>query len=242
MKDTIVIADAHLDNLNIELDNFLRFLAALQHSPIRTLYILGDLFTFWIGTPHMQLPYQQAVIKALQTLRVSQIIVKYVEGNRDYFLAPLYLDNPFAEIASEYTQEVFGDTHIYFAHGDLVNEDDKPYRLWRRISRSRFIYAGFKRLPRAVTLHVVRYLEHTLNRTNQRHKGSFPLQTCETYARKVFQAGYDVLVLGHFHKERHHEFSVNEQQKALYILPAWKDSYAYLRISESGECSFQKFL
>jgi UDP-2,3-diacylglucosamine diphosphatase len=242
MKDTIVIADAHLDNLNTELDDFLRFLAALQHPPIRTLYILGDLFTFWIGTPQMQLPYQQAVIKALQALRDSQIIVKYVEGNRDYFLAPLYLDNPFAEIASEYAQEVFGNTRIYFAHGDLVNVSDRQYRLWRRISRSRFIYAGFKRLPRSVAVHVVRYLEHTLNRTNQRHKGSFPLKTCEAYARKVFQAGYDTLVLGHFHEARHHEFSINGQQKSLYVLPAWKDTYTYLRISESGACSVQKFV
>jgi UDP-2,3-diacylglucosamine hydrolase len=241
MIHTVVIADVHLDSLNAELDHFLDFLSTLQKSNIRTLYILGDLFTIWLGTPKMLLEYQRPVIEALQRLRDKSVLVKYVEGNRDYFLSPLYLDTPFVLIASEYAQEVIGNKQIYFSHGDLVNVDDKRYRLWRKISRNRMIYAGFKRLPQAVAGRFVHYLEQAFRRTNQKNKSFFPAKTCEIYARNLFQAGYNVIILGHFHEEHSQEFSINGQKTYLYVLPAWKDTHKYLQISDLGECSFRKF-
>jgi UDP-2,3-diacylglucosamine pyrophosphatase LpxH len=170
------------------------------------------------------------------------VLVKYVEGNRDYFLAPFYLDAPFAEIASEYTQTVIGNTHMYFSHGDLVNVFDRQYRLWRSFSRNRIIYTGLKWLPRSITVRLVHHLEQKLRETNQRNKLSFPAELCETYARNLLQAGNDVVILGHFHEEYHQEFLINRQKKYLYILPAWKDTHKYLEISDQGECSFQQYV
>jgi UDP-2,3-diacylglucosamine pyrophosphatase LpxH len=119
---------------------------------------------------------------------------------------------------------------------------DRQYRLWRSFSRNRIVYTGFKCLPRSVAVRLVHHLEQTLRGTNQRNKASFPAQTCETHTRKLLQAGYDVIVLGHFHEEHHREFSMNRRKKHLYVLPAWKDTHKYLEISDNGECSFQQFV
>lgn len=237
----IVVADAHLDGFNKELEHFLAFLSSLQNSSIRTLYILGDLFNIWLGTPKMQLKHQTPVIEAFQELRDLGVSMKYVEGNRDYFLSPLYLNAPFAEIASEYAQAGVGNTRIYFSHGDLVNVHDRQYRLWRRFSRNRIIYTGFKCLPRSIAVYLVHQLEQKLRGTNQRQKVSFPTQTCKTYARNLLLAGYDVVILGHFHEKHHQEFLINGQKKYLYVLPAWKDTQKYLEINDRGECFFQRF-
>ena len=241
MTYAIAVADAHLDNLDQELAHFLSFLESIQKSHPHTFYILGDLFNFWVGTPKMQLPYQVPVIKALQTLRDNGMLVKYVEGNRDYFLSPLYWKAPFSDIASEQMQERIGNLRVYLAHGDLVNVHDRPYRLWRRISRNRMIYTGFKCLPRSVALRVAHFFEHTFRGTNRKNKSAFPVKTCETYARNLLQTGYDAVILGHFHEERRQEFSLNGQKKYLYVLPAWRETHTYLQISDQGACSFRKF-
>lgn len=237
----VVVADAHLDGFNQELDRFLLFLSTLSRRSIHTLYILGDLFTLWLGSPKLRLPYQQPVLEALHTLRAQGLEIKYVEGNRDYFLAPHYLDAPFVEVASEYTHEVIGARSFYFSHGDLVNVRDTQYRRWREISRNRIIYAGFNCLPRVVAVRLARYLEQTFRGTNQQHKSTFPADLCETYARNVFRTGYDVIILGHFHEARQQEFLLENRRTYLYILPAWKDTPTYLQISEQGEVGFQRF-
>jgi len=241
MTYAIAVADAHLDGLNEELERFLAFLYSLQESNIHTLYILGDLFNIWLGTPKMQLSYQIPVIKALQALQNKGIQIKYIEGNRDYFLSPLYLNTPFVEIASEYVQAVIGGKRVYFSHGDLVNVHDRQYHLWRSISRNRIIYAGFKCLPQSVAVRLAHHLEQKFLGTNQKNKSSFPVETCETYAINLLQAGYDAVILGHFHEERQQEFSVNGQKKYLYVLPAWKDTRKYLEISDQGELFSREF-
>jgi UDP-2,3-diacylglucosamine hydrolase len=241
MTYVVVVADAHLNGLNKELEQFLSFLYSLQDSSIHVLYILGDLFNIWLGAPKMQLSYQISVIEVLQVLQNTGIQVNYVEGNRDYFLSPFYLNAPFVEIASEYTQTVIGNIRFYLSHGDLVNMHDRQYRLWRSFSRNRIIYTGFKWLPRSVAVRLAHHLEQTLRGTNQRNKASFPTKTCETYAKNLMQAGYDVVILGHFHEERQQEFFINGQKKYLYALPAWKDTQKYLEIDEQGECCFRRF-
>jgi UDP-2,3-diacylglucosamine hydrolase len=241
MRETIVIADAHLNGLNNQLECFLFFLSTLQERKIDQLFILGDLFNIWLGTAKMLLPYQQPVIEALQALRNSGIQLTYIEGNRDYFLAPLYLDAPFHEIASEYTQEIIGNKQIYFSHGDLVNVNDRQYRLWRRFSRNWFLFSAFKCLPHSLAVRLVHALEQKFRETNQRNKATFPIETCKNYSEELWKRGNDVIVLGHFHEERHVEFSAGGEKKDFYLLPAWKDTYKYLWIDGKGNIAFCQF-
>ncbi|MBD3308621.1 hypothetical protein GF339_19525 [candidate division KSB3 bacterium] len=240
--DTIVIADAHVDEANVdELACFLAFLTALQTRALRRLLIVGDLFNLWVGTPHMRLPHHHAVVDALQALRRQGLTLIYIEGNRDYFLAPMYLHAPFDVIASEAVQEKIGGKTIYFSHGDLVNVDDRQYRLWRSVSRSWAVSAAFRALPRGIAVSLARYVERTLRGTNQKHKQGFPLEACQTYAEQLWKRGNDIIVLGHFHEQRHHEDEYHRQRRHLYVLPAWKDTHTYLQIDAHGTLVFRQF-
>jgi UDP-2,3-diacylglucosamine diphosphatase len=237
----VAIADVHLDGLNTELGDFLSFLTTLQTRKIRKLLILGDLFTIWIGSSKLLLPHQQSVITALQDLRNHDIEIKYVEGNRDYFLAPLYLNTPFHEIASEYIQEVIGNKQFHFSHGDLVNVRDRQYRLWRKFSRNRRLFSAFNVLPQVFAVRLTHALEQKFRETNRRHKSYFPAETCRQYVEELSKKGNDVIVVGHFHEAHHHTFLVGGKPKELYVLPAWKDSSTYLQINNQGGMSFCQF-
>ncbi len=240
-QETIVLADAHLDGFNAELDCFIAFLAELRQHAVHALFMLGDLCNIWLGTPKMHLPYQEDLITAFHDLRDAGIQLNYVEGNRDYFLRRRYLNNPFHNIASDFLQEQIGNTRVYFSHGDLVNLHDKPYRAWRAFSRNRLVFSVFNALPRSGLVRLVHLLERTFRDTNTRHKTVFPLGTCQRYAERLWEEGFDCIVLGHFH-ERHHVRPLGEDSsKVLYTLPAWKDSHAYLCFSPEGTPVFRHF-
>lgn len=240
-QELIVVADAHLDGLNNELDRFLSFLAQLQERHIHSLFILGDLFNIWLGAPKLLLSHQKPVIDALQRLHNAGIQINYVEGNRDYFLAPLYLHAPFQNIASEFLKEEIGEKQYYFSHGDLVNIHDRQYRLWRKFSRNRLLFSVFNYLPQTVAVHIVHLLEQKFRTTNTRHKASFPLKTCRTYADSLWKQGYDVIILGHFHEGHYFTISSGHSQKALYVLPEWKKTYTYLSITAEKKPVFSQF-
>lgn len=238
---TIVIADAHLDAKNRELDVFLEFLAFLQKNPCQGMYILGDLFTIWLGTPKLTFSHQPPVIQALSALRNAGMQINYVEGNRDYFLAPLYLNAPFSQIASESLQEIIDGKQVYFAHGDLVNAHDRQYRLWRRFSRNSRLFSLFNAIPRPVAVSLAHSLEQRLRETNRKHKTAFPENLCREYAEAHWKRGVDLIILGHFHEERSLSAFFNGRQRTLYVLPAWKDTQQYLTLDEKGESALHTF-
>ncbi len=239
--DTLVLADAHLESFDEELELFLDFLHSSRQNDIQALLLLGDLFNIWIGTAKMELPHQIPVVKALQALYEHGVHLVYVEGNRDYFLAPRYLNPPFHEITSEGTQGKFGRHSIYFSHGDLVNLHDKQYRNWRRFSRNPLIFKLFSMLPQALAVAFVHKLEQTFRQSNQRHKSSFPLDTCREYAEQLWGEGYDTILLGHFHEQRRLQPSDGDARQQLLVLPSWKDGHRYLTLSPEGECAFHQF-
>lgn len=238
----VVVADGHFDGDPAALQQFLAFLQMLSASPdAQALYILGDLFTLWLGAPGLQLPHQAAVVQAFQELTDQGKDVVYVEGNRDYFLRPQYAaGRPFTDIATEGLDARVGDQRVYFAHGDLVNGQDTQYRRWRRFSRNRVLYALFTALPRCVALRLAQTLERSFRGTNQRHKADFPADTCRHFAHTRFPHA-DIVVLGHFHHQYHYAAEYQGRTKALYVLPAWKDCPIYLRIPHHGPCEFIRF-
>ncbi len=233
----VCVSDAHIQGDPGEIEAFLTFLNHLKGST-RTLYILGDLFNLWLGPKKLTLPYQEPIIRSLQQLAASGVIVKYVEGNRDYYLSESYLGSPFTEVSSSFLEEQIGGKRFYLSHGDLLNYRDKPYRLWRTLSRNRIFYKVFTLLPSQIGLSLAGYLEKKFRKTNQKHKSYFPMEICKEYAGSLFNQGYDGIILGHFHMEKVLSLDRGDPKKLLYILPDWKTQRRFLRLDAQGEGSF----
>jgi len=233
------VSDAHIEGEEEEIQAFLEFLDSLKGSA-QTLYILGDLFNLWLGSPKMGMPYQEPIVQALRQLAASGTAVKYVEGNRDYYLSERYLGSPFREIGSSYLEALIGGKKFYLSHGDLVNRHDKPYQYWRKFSRNRVFYTAFNLLPFQGGLSLATYLEKKFRGTNRKHKSYFPMETCKEFAESLFDRGYDRIILGHFHQERILSFKRGRSEKLLYILPDWKTQRKMLQVDAEGEGKFVK--
>lgn len=195
-------------------------LRSLPHQNCERLVLLGDLFHVWVGDRRFETPEIVQVVQALRDLRAGGLPVDYVEGNRDFFLD----GSPYAEIfhhlGRELAFEVDGVRYLA-VHGDGLDERDRQYHFWRRLSKSAPSRWLITHVPRRLARTMVQSTEQRLARTNLRHKRVIPEEVIRRFAERRLTGGcHDCLLLGHFHEER--RWSVEGGR--VWLLDAWFNS------------------
>jgi UDP-2,3-diacylglucosamine hydrolase len=235
--DLVFIGDVHLDREDPCLAPFLGFLERVGGT-CRRIVFLGDLFNLWIGRRELEQPHQTAVVSKLAELRRRGVVVRYLEGNRDYHIGPCYAGRAVDEATDRGIVEHFAGRRIVAIHGDLANPADRQYRLWRRISRARAAWAVFNLLPRTRRLRLAESLERRLRSSNLEFKRAFPEAAVRAYAASMLDPRDDALVLGHFHVEREIAPGPDGPAGRVFVLPEWKSSRRFLRVRATGEIGF----
>jgi UDP-2,3-diacylglucosamine pyrophosphatase LpxH len=194
-----VVADAHLGGPGGEPGPLVAQLAALPGEGVSRLVLLGDLLQVWVGYPQYETAESRALLEAVRALRARGLRVDYIEGNRDFFLAEGPCRDAFDSVGAEVAAEAAGVRYL-FVHGDGVNDRDRQYLAWRRLSKSWAVRAVIRALPRRLVSPLVHGTERRLSDTNFEHKRRVPREAIVRFAERRLPEGHDVLVLGHFHE------------------------------------------
>jgi len=227
-----VFADAHLGQVDRDADDFLAALERVREEGTRTVVLLGDIFHYFIGDAKFVTPLISRVLEGWRALAARGVALRYVEGNRDFFLAGTPFVAPFAAYGDADGLEVGGRRYA-FVHGDRVNTSDLPYRVWRRASKNPVAYGVMKALPGPLARAVVAKTEARLYRTNFKHKSALPERCLLEEGRRARRAGYDELLVGHFHVER----ALEGADSFVRVLPAWLEERKHAEIAEDGTIS-----
>lgn len=232
-SDLVFIGDVHLDRDDPDLPAFVAFLESLVATTGRVV-LMGDLFNLWIGSEELERPHHRAVIEQLASMRRRGIVVRYLEGNRDYRVGARHAGGALDDASEEGFEERHGGRRLFCAHGDLVNVRDRQYRAWRRLSRSRAAWAIFSLVPRSRRLAFAESVERRMRGTNLAMKREVPEDLLRAYAAPRFAAGCDAVVLGHFHVEK----DLRDGARRILVLPEWKGSRRHLRVGADGTVEF----
>jgi UDP-2,3-diacylglucosamine hydrolase len=232
-----LVGDVHLDRDDPVLPDFLAFLDRLGESCGRIVF-LGDLFNIWFGRPELEMPHQGAVVEKLAELRGRGVVVRYVEGNRDYRIGDGYAGTALDDANDEGVIEQWGGTRLFVVHGDLANVQDRQYRAWRRFSRSFAVWGIFNLLPAATRLRLAEKLERRMRATNLEYKQEFPEAQVRAYAAPYLRAGFDAVVLGHFHVEKDLLLGPPGPAGRVMVLPEWKGTRRHLQVDADGSAAF----
>lgn len=197
---TIFLADAHLkgpSDRNYRL--LLRFLSSLK-GETETLFIMGDLFDFWLGFPSHPFGQYDPVLEVLEELTRSGCHIVYLEGNHDFHLGTIFSERLGAEIHTGPTSRTVQGKRLCLCHGDQINRADRGYRLLRLVLHNRFTAAAVNHFPPPLALKVKELLQHTSRSTYQAksERWDYP-GIIRDFARSIRRQGYDGLVTGHFH-------------------------------------------
>lgn len=226
----VFIGDVHLERDDPALDDFCTFVHGLRDEA-RRIVLMGDLFTIWVGRRELEGPHQKRVLDVFRDLRSRGVIVRYVEGNRDYRIGRAYAGDALDDGEEAGMIEQSASQRYFVVHGHLANPADRQYRVWHHLSRSAPFWYSFNAIPRRLRVRWVDGLERKMRRTNLRFKQAFPETIVRRYAERWLGRGFDGVVLGHFHTER-------ELDGKIFVLPEWKGSRRHLESTPEGRLRF----
>jgi len=236
MRD-LFIADAHLRNPQDE--NYRKLLEFLsqQAGGIRTLYLLGDIFQFWIGSGFATFAPYQPLLQTLQELQKSGTAIVYIEGNHDFYLTPYFGEIMGCHILPNGGEVTIDNHKIFLAHGDLVDPDDTGYRKLRRLLRSGFVRLLAKVLS-AQTMWSIS--EWGSNKSAEQRSGkearTAPREKLLAHARPLFQNGCTAVITGHFHNPLFEQTEMG----TLIAIGDWINQYSYA-VYENGEFRLETY-
>jgi UDP-2,3-diacylglucosamine hydrolase len=131
------ISDLHLREERSDLtQRFAAFLADTAAANVEVLFILGDLFEYWIGDDDLDAPFNQEVCDLLRSAADMGPRICFIAGNRDFLIGERFAARARMELLPEATVVWAGGTANLLMHGDTVCTDDLPYQEFRRMVRS----------------------------------------------------------------------------------------------------------
>ena len=197
---TIFIADAHLkETCDLNYSMLLRFLRELE-GKTEALYILGDLFDFWLGFPSQPFRQFDAVLDALFALKRSGCRLVYFEGNHDFHLGRIFSKHLGAEIHSGPAVLEIQGRRLFLCHGDQINRADRAYRLLRLVLHNRLVGAAVAHFPSSLALAIKeRIQQHSKAGYHAKKRRWDYREIIRAFARSICEQGCDGLVTGHFH-------------------------------------------
>jgi UDP-2,3-diacylglucosamine hydrolase len=227
---TLFISDLHLDDRRPETTALLLRFLSEQATSADALYILGDLFEFWLGD---DVPSKSsvAVAAALAELKARGVPCYFMHGNRDFLIQNDYAESAgMTLLPEEYIADLYGEK-VLLMHGDSLCTDDIPYQQFRELVRNPLWQQDF--LAKTPQERLQAALE--ARDASATHKGAVDMNIMDVNADQVLDRftrhGVHRMIHGHTHRPAIHELEVNGQAAERIVLGDWYTQGSVLRVT-----------
>jgi UDP-2,3-diacylglucosamine hydrolase len=229
----VFFSDAHLRGADDEgcglLLSFLRDASRnLDH-----LFIVGDLFDFWFSKGGVVYPGFQPIIDELAAMQGRGVRIHLFEGNHDFYLSRYFTRYHGIEVFTDEALVQLDGKQIYIAHGDMVDESDRGYRLLRSVLRSRLFFGLQTLLPLSLLWRLARLSSDASKEYLAKPQEGLAAKM-EAFALKKFDEGIDAVILGHCHLPAIGTHSVGASQRQFVLLGDWLNHRSYLVMDNGG--------
>ena len=200
---TLFISDCHLTPDKPEIiEGFRRFINR-EASSADELYILGDLFEYWIGDDHLD----DAVLQVLNDLRAAsdQLPIYFLHGNRDFLIGNDFAKKTGCQILNAPVVIDLHGTPTLIMHGDELCSDDRAHQIYRVISRHPVTRAIWNHMSYRWRLRIANRIRRQSKRNMQRKSLEIMDVNRETVVRVMQQFSVTQLIHGHTHRPAVHQ-------------------------------------
>ena len=212
---TFFISDLHLSEKH--LDSYYLLVKFLENLPNSTeaIYILGDLFDFWIDDK-LHTPFLTK-IKLLLKQYTQKFSIYIIKGNRDFLLGKIFAEETGCTLLPDISVINLHHYKILLLHGDQLCANDSLYIYFTKIIRHPLIIWLFKLLPIRIKLRVAKILRIlSENRQSLAKQSSLiklrakPLDEISTsiVEQLMLENVADILLHGHIHKPNIFHFNL----------------------------------
>ncbi|MBI4756121.1 MAG: UDP-2,3-diacylglucosamine diphosphatase [Betaproteobacteria bacterium] len=236
----LFISDLHLCPSRPDLLRIFRDFLAGPARRAEALYILGDLFDYWIGDDDTDdpaaNPQATEVATGLRSLREAGVPVYLMHGNRDFLIGERYCARAGVTLLPDPSViDLCGRTTV-LSHGDALCTEDTDYQEFRAKVRDPAWQRAFLARPLAQRRAEVEELRRA-SEAAKREKASEIMDASTTAIDDLLRSlGYPCLIHGHTHRPAHHEHKVDGHRCERWVLADWRDWGACLECTEPSGC------
>jgi UDP-2,3-diacylglucosamine hydrolase len=197
------------------------------------LYILGDLFEYWVGDDGLALEFPRHVADDLRKAS-SQVPVRFMHGNRDFLVAQEFSRETGVQLLEDPTTIDLYGRKTLLMHGDTLCTDDKEYQAFRAQVRNPAWQRAALSRPIAERIAMAKGLRADSEGAKSA-KSMEIMDVSPAAVEKAFaDSGCELLIHGHTHRPGHHRYIVDGMPRERWVLPEWYGPGGYLEASPEG--------
>jgi len=202
-----------------------------------SLFVVGDLFDFWIEYAHAIRPAYFTVLHHIRTLVDEGVVVHYLAGNHDFALGPFLQETVGIRLYSDHLETTLQGKKIHLHHGDGLIKGEIGYRFLRSVLRNPLNQALYKLLHPDIGVPLAKLFSTSSRRFMNRRCCERKRAEYLERARAYLSQGSDIVVFGHTHWPE-----IREMDGKLYCNTGeWIRRYTYAKL-EGGELSLWEYV
>lgn len=231
---TLFISDLHLcDRRPAMARLFLDFLAG-EARRADALYILGDLFEFWVGDDAATQGEFRPIVAGLRALSGAGVPLYFMYGNRDFLMRARFERDTGGRLIPDPTRlDLYGEPTLLM-HGDLLCSADTDYFEFRKMVRDPGWQDDFLSKPLAERNGIF-HSYREISRNNVATKPPEIMDVAPAAVAEIMRRhGVRRLIHGHTHRPGEHVFTLDGAPARRMVLGAWYEQGSVLRVNAKG--------
>lgn len=230
---TLFISDLHLCASRPYVTGLLLKFLQGPAREARALYVLGDLFEYWVGDDDLADPHHAQVSSAFRQLADSGTPIALIHGNRDFLLGEAFAHASGMAILNDPTLLEMHGRRVLLTHGDQLCTDDVEYQKFRAQVRDEQWQKTFLAQPHAARKSQV----EELRMRSESEKSYKPEAIMDVNAEAVIGLVRrfnhpDLLIHGHTHRPGMHDILDQGKLTTRHVLADWHETGSYLRLTD----------
>jgi UDP-2,3-diacylglucosamine hydrolase len=237
---TLFISDLHLDESRPGIvEHFERFLESVAPGA-DALYILGDLFEYWVGDDALTLPFPARIAARLRGA-AARVPIRFMHGNRDFIAAAGFAEGTGAALIADPTEIDLYGTRTLLLHGDTLCTEDAAYQAFRKQVRDPRWQAAALARPIAERIAIAQDMRLKSEGAKQ-GKSMAIMDVAPGAVEQAFrESGCTQMIHGHTHRPARHVYQVDGIERVRWVLADWYDRGSYLEATSAGVRSVDSF-
>ena len=229
MPFTYFIADIHLSEDRPDITDCLLSFLKDEAPQAEALYVLGDLFEYWIGDDN-KTPFNDKIAAAFKALSLNTPVF-FIHGNRDFAIRDGWAQQAGMTLLPEQAViDLYGNPTL-ISHGDELCTMDVAYQKFRKKSRGWW----WPRLMLALPLSYRRKVAENGRKKSKMNQSGLTAEIMDVTPEEVVKAmekfNVQRFIHGHTHRPNIHSLEANGKPATRIVLGDWYDQGSVLKVS-----------
>ena len=231
------ISDLHLEPIeNNRLKTFYNLLSR-ANDDFDALYIIGDLFEYWIGDDDEH-PVNRNIIQNIKKSTDNGLGIFLMHGNRDFLLGSKFEEMTGAKIINDMTIIEDEFCKIMVSHGDVFCTDDIEYQKLKKTLRSDEWIKSF--LSKTIEERIIFANQlRSQSAESSSNKAESIMDVNLDYVDEVIEKNnLDILIHGHTHRPAIHKLDSGASRA---VLGSWENNEGWIIEYKQGNIDLKSF-